>query len=338
MQLTAPAIAHDGAIRASRSGSATRAAPVAARTATATAVTRSGVAGSSARVEFASRQHGLNRQVTLAQRSLTFVDQTLRQLREINDAWSAGDADGRLDARLRRFAAHWDTRAAATGGALDSALQFDPSGGAGRHFTVRALDAAQWARGGVETLTFYPHGLGKRSVSVSFDAAPITQVALERRLDHALAAVGVRVERGAQGALRFSVRESQWESVRDSLLIEGGGKRFPGGRPSRATIDAEPDAIDPHGWSRRDGTARRDVTRAFETLLAVRRDVGQTLERARQAIRTGASSDGDPAQIAQSIGAALSPAGEFQSFAVMAAALKGVSADRVGRLLDLPAN
>jgi len=338
MQLTATAVAHDGAIRPSRSGGAARATPVAARTAAANTVTPSGFGGSAARVEFASRQHGLNRQVTLAQRSLIFVDQTLRQLREINDAWSAGDADGRLDARLRRFAAHWDTRAAATGGALDSTMKLDPSGGARRHFTVRALDAAQWARGGVETLTFYPHGLGKRSVSVSFDAAPITQVALERRLDHALAAVGVRVERGAQGALRFSVRESQWESVRDSLLIEGGGKRFPGGRPSRATIDAEPDTIDSHGWSRRDGTARRDVTRAFETLLAVRRDVGQTLERARQAIRTGASSDGDPAQIAHSIGAALSPAGEFQSFAVMAAALKGVSADRVGRLLDLPAN
>jgi len=331
MQLTATTIGSDTSIRSSHAGRLARGMPAAAPGAKALVAPSAGSVA--ARVDFASRQHGLNQQVTLAQRSLAFVDRALRQLRQINGTWSAGEADGRLDARLRRFAADWDTRVAATGGALDCAMKFDPSGGARRYFNVRALDPAQWARGGVETLTFYPHGLGRRSVSVSFDATPMAPVALARRLDQALATVGVRVQCGVDGAPRFSVRESLWESVHDNLLIEGGGKRFPGGRPSRATVEAEPRGIEPRGWGRHDGNARRDVVRALDTLLAVRRNVRQTLHRAHQAIRTDVSWDGDPARIAQSIGAALSPAGGFQSFAVMTATLKGISGDRVRRLL-----
>ncbi|WP_459624923.1 hypothetical protein, partial [Burkholderia sp. 3C] len=203
--------------------------------------------------------------------------------------------DGMLDASLARVRAQWNARPAVTGGALDASLAFHAAGDARQSFRLRALDAETLSAGGTEMLTFHPNGLGKACASVTFDdealagdglvddevaggatlstavragngpevarqpAAQRAHDAIARRLDRALAPVGIRVACDDANGLTFTTPESNWPAVRDRMMIQGGGKRFPGGRPSRAQADALPAGVDPASW-RVDGPAARHAT------------------------------------------------------------------------------
>ncbi|MFH5254441.1 hypothetical protein ACGTRS_24730 [Burkholderia semiarida] len=333
VQLTSAGIGGNGGVQAGRAGAVERPVAVEARSARAETAT-SAQGGVPARVASMARQHDLNRHVTAAQRSLSFIDGALRQLREIDGAPPTLATDGRLDARIRRFATYWETRAAATGGALDVALRFDAAGGARRRFAVRALDAAQWAAGGAETVTFYPRGIGKRSATVSFDAAALSPAALVRKLDHALAPAGVRVERDARGAPVFSVPEGEWDAVRDGMMIEGGGKRFPGGRPGRAAVAAGAGVIEPRQWRGGGREATSEISGAIDALLKARRNINRALETVEQSVRMVDAPDvADAKTIMQDLHEALGPQREFQAFAVTVSAFKGISGERVRSLL-----
>ncbi|KVO87675.1 hypothetical protein WL21_04640 [Burkholderia ubonensis] len=328
MQPNTAGIGRAGEVWTGRSAGVTRGAPAGAPLAAA-AVSADAQRGSPARAAFTARQHALNQTATAAQRTLAFLDTALPQLREIDGTLSAGVSDSRLGARIERFAAHWETRVAATGGALDVGLRFDAAGGARRRFAVRALDAAQWAAGGAETVTFHPQGPGRRAASVSFDGTPLTPEALVQRLDRALGPAGMRVERDAAGALWFSVSESNWAAVRDRLAIEGGGKRFPGGRPSRVAVDEAPATIDPRRWRAGDRMARRDAARAIEVLQRARRDVEQVLRTAGQAMREHGLDKEDAGGAARAFADAIGPQRGFDAVTVAAVAVKGISRERV---------
>jgi hypothetical protein len=298
--------------------------------------------GTPQRIAFAAQQGELNRHATAAQRALDFIDDAQAQLKSLKSALSAGLSarvvdPARIAAQIERFDAHWAARASATGNTIDASLRFDPEGSARQVFAVRALDPAVLRSGGSETLTFHPQGLGKRAASVSFDAAPLAADALARRLDRALAPVGVRVELGPGDAMRFSVAEASWPAVRDGMMIEGGGKRFPGGRPGRAAVDAVPGAIEPRAWSVADRNAQRatlrSIVQADDRLGDARRSVKEALTRVEQAIRGGTSQAGRAGEMSNRFGDAIGKPDSFEAAAKVVSTLKGMNRDRVRALL-----
>ncbi|MPV69147.1 hypothetical protein [Burkholderia sp. BE17] len=82
----------------------------------------------------------------------------------------------------------------------------------------------------------------------TFDALWRDRAALTYRLDRALAATGVRASVAEDGQVDFTVAESRWSDGRDHLMVQGRGKRFPGGRPGCVLTDAVPEAVDPARW------------------------------------------------------------------------------------------
>lgn len=293
---------------------------------------------------FTARQAQLNADVTAAQRALAFVDAASGQLRGLKGALGAmlgGAPHSGIDAaaRIARFDALWGERPARTDGMLDAQLAVRPAGDATRTFRLRALNVEQWRSGGAETLMFHPTGLGKQAASISFEGAPIDAAAFARKLDRALAATGVRASLAADGQVDFSVAESRWPAVRDHLMVQGGGKRFPGGRPSRAQAEAAPEAIVPAGWRVTDRTAQRaalrDTVRALDGLMQADRALRGQIDTVAQRLRTGTSAPAgaQATQAAQLVSGALAEPADFNVLSVVTSTLSGLSRARVETLL-----
>jgi len=293
---------------------------------------------------FTARQAQLNADVTGTQRALAFVDASAVQLRGLKAALSstlggAARSGDELTQRVARFDGLWSNRATSTGGVLDAQLGVHPAGGATRTFRVRALDAEQWRSHGAETLTFHPMGLGKQAASITFDGKPLEPVAFAKRLDRALAATGVRASLATDGQVDFTVAESRWPTVRDQLMVQGGGKRFPGGRPSRAQADAAPEAIAPARWQVGDRTAQRatlrDVVRALDGLTQADRTLRSHLDAATSRLRGGMGDAAGPqaARATRSMADTLGGSADFNVLSTVTATLSGLSRARVETLL-----
>ncbi|MBN3729044.1 hypothetical protein G3N92_33405 [Burkholderia sp. Ac-20379] len=139
------------------------------------------------------------------------------------------------------------------------------------------------------------------------------------------------------GGLTFTTLESNWPAVRDRMMIQGGGKRFPGGRPSRAQADALPAGIEPASW-RIDGAAARhatlrEVVRAIDEVKHARVDVQRTLDRAQADVGDAVSVRGEAREAAGSIAASFGQDHAFGVFASVASTVKGMSRARVAALL-----
>ncbi len=293
---------------------------------------------------FTAGQAQFNADVTAAQRALSFVDAASGQLRGLKGALSAmltgADRGGEVAARIAKFDALWSERATMAGGMIDAQLTVRPTGDATRTFRVRALDVEQWRSSGAETLTFHPTGVGKQSVAVSFEAAPIDAATFAKRLDRALAATGVRASLAADGQVDFTVAESRWPAVRDQLLVQGGGKRFPGGRPIRAQADAAPEALEPARWQVSDRTgqraALRDVVRGLDKLMQADRTLRTQLDTAGQRLRNSAGEAAKQAATAsESVSGTLAASSEFNVLSAVTTTLSGLSRARVETLLKL---
>ncbi|WP_175885444.1 hypothetical protein [Burkholderia sp. BCC0044] len=295
---------------------------------------------------FTARHAQLNAEVTAAQRTRVFVEAATGQLRALKGAIGAmlsGAGHGVHDtaARIETFDALWRDRTALTGGVLDAQLTVRPAADAVRTFRIRALDVEQWCGGGAETLVFHPAGLGKQSVSIGFDDAPLDAAALARRLDRALAATGVRASLAENGQVDFIVPESRWPDVRDHLLVQGGGKRFPGGGPSRAQADAVSEAVDPARWQLVDRASQRaalrDVVRALDGLAQADRTLRAQLDTAGQRVRgnTDELADAEASRVIHSISGALTGPADFNVLAVVTSTLSGLSRARVETLLRM---
>src|SRR5262249_54274410 len=87
----------------------------------------------------------------------------------------------------------------------------------------------------------------------------LSDPAIARRFDRALAGSGVRALIGDDGELHFSVAESDWPKVRDSLAVRREGQRFPTGRFRRAGAVADPAAIRPEEWKTHDDETLRST-------------------------------------------------------------------------------
>jgi hypothetical protein len=295
------------------------------------------------RIAFAVEQLRLNQQVTGSQRSLAFLDEAAQQLREFKGTLGsslAGRSADRTEPEdgLRRFAAHWGERHAATGGTLSSDLAYRDDGSASQRFRIRGVDLdALLQSDNAETLSFYPGGAGRPPVSLSIEAGPHDAITLVRRLDRALAPAGMRAALDSGDMLVFSVPESDWPRLRDHLLIRGGGSRFPGGEPNKAVAEALPGVVEPQRWSVQDQAAQRSTLRravqALDQIATARTAVRDALDEASETIRSGAGLEAAAREAAPALGALLERRGDFQTFSAIGSALRRVSRQGVEALL-----
>jgi len=292
----------------------------------------------------ASWDPGLGRQLSDAQQALDFLDQAASQLRGLKTELSAklsrrGVQDGQLEARLRQFVDTWRQRPSASAGSLSPQLDYSSPTPAAQRFTIRGLNLKALQSGDKETLAISVGGTGQGPTSVNIDPS-MSEDAIVAQLQRALAPGGIAVTADDSGALQFSVPETAWKSVRDTLSIKGGGIRFPAGQFNRVKIDAEPAAIQPEGWRADDDSATRqslrEVVQALDRLRQARDVVSRALAAASVRIEQSAPSDNatSAATLAKGVASALDQPG-YLAFSSITGALMGISRDRVLSLLSL---
>lgn len=285
-------------------------------------------------------KEGFNRQASALQQTRAFTGRGQALLADLKKGLGdalAGQrtADARVQQQVQRFAAYWETRPVATAGSVDAGLRLGEAGTARQGFRLRGLDTADVAAGGAERLQFSVAGRQSSPVSIEPGLSPRI---LGRRLDLALAPLGVRVAADAAGVLQFSVAEADWPAVRDSLQVKGEGRRYPTGQFNRVRIDADPAAIHPDGWMTDSPTAMRQTLR--EVVLA-----GQGLDSllqsadaalAQLAGEAESPSAADQARQAARLAADFEVQARTSSFSALAAMLpatRGLTRERVTALL-----
>lgn len=249
----------------------------------------------------APRRHGgdnwryssqLNQQLTAAQRALGFVDSLAGQLEALKGELSGQLTQRRVDsARLARgieqVAQQWSQRGAASGGSLDSRLQFRLAADARQTFTVRGLEIANLTQGAAETLVFFSGepGSGPAAVKVG---EPLSEAALLATLGRALAPSGIQPQLDEQGQLQFSVAETAWQGVRERFSLRGGGIRFPAGQPQHLKLQPTEQALQPQQWQSADHAGTRQtlqkVLRALDQLQLSRAAISRAMAEVRHAI------------------------------------------------------
>jgi hypothetical protein len=282
-----------------------------------------------------------NEQVGKAQIAADYLDRGIGQLKSVRSLLgqqiTAGEGDVVLQRRIGQFAALWQSRPAQAAGSLDPALTFDAVNPPLRQFTVRGLELASLRDGDSESLSFSVAGAGRRTPSVALEPA-LPDVEIVRRFDQALASTGVRATADDQGRLVFSVAEQAWPGVRDTLMLRGGGIRWPTGQFSRVQAQALPDGIDPARWSVDDPDAMRatlvQATRALDAFTLARRRVDEVLLDAAQ--RADAVLPPNAAERAAGFADAFAALGESRSYRALnefSGALAGIRRERVQALL-----
>jgi hypothetical protein len=241
--------------------------------------------------------HGqLNREVAGAQQAMQFLTEADAQLRSLRKNLTSA----RAAEAIEKFAEFWQQRASASGGTLDGNLKFNADGKARQQFAVRGLSFQSLQNGEAETLSFAIGRWARQSTSITV-APGQSQSALLDAMDRALAPIGVRATRDAKGELVFSVPESQWPQVRDSLAIRGGGRRFPTGQFNPVRMVVPEQAIQPSRWSSADkASIRRTLQEVAQAQQLIRRSHGEVRAVLEQAARNVA---GDSGSVAAEVGA-----------------------------------
>lgn len=159
-------------------------------------------------------------------------------------------------------------------------MEFHPAGDALQRFSIRGLQRNALQTGDRETLSFAVDGRTQRAATVVVEPG-LSGSALVRRFDRALSSLGIRTERDPQGELSFSVPESAWAAVRNTLSIKGEGRRFPTGQFSQLKLTPEPPTIRPQDWSADD--LRTTLRQVFNAQASVRQSYQRVTDALREA-------------------------------------------------------
>jgi uncharacterized protein YoxC len=277
-----------------------------------------------------------------AQQALDFLEQSAAQLRNLKADLSSRlatrqRADGVLESRVRQFTNTWRNRGNASGGTLDSRLNFSNKGST-TSFTVRGMSLASLRSGGREVLAISIGG-GQNVRSVVLEPG-LSDAQIAQRFDEALAPSGVRANLGDDGQLTFSTPEAQWANVRDTIAVQGSGIRFPTGQLNRVKADAEAPALDPENWQTGDiESIRSTLQQVVQALAQVERSISsvqQALNQVNARVQSAApsSSKAGMDQVAQNFVSTAKQPG-YQSLLSITSALAGISRERVISLLSL---
>lgn len=292
-----------------------------------------------------SWEPALNRRLAAAQQALGFLDQLAARLEAVKADLSArlaaqtDAADPKLENQLRELAELWRARREASGGTLDGQLTYGEPARTQQRFRIRGLDFATLQSGERERLFFSVGTAGQRLSSVLIEPG-LSAEAIVQRFNQALAPAGIHVAQDGHEGLVFSVPESLWPDVRDTLAVRGGGQRFPSGQLTRVKIDAEPDALRPDTWQLENVAAMRrvlhEIILALERVKRVREEIIRALAETRAQIeRLAAQDERDWAMSFVRDFEAMTWQPRFPVFSAIAPALNSISRARVLSLLSL---
>ena len=295
-----------------------------------------------------SFDHQLQGEISSAQQALDFLEQSTSQLQALKSELAAKLAsqaqagrEGQVEARVRQFSNTWKERSNASGGTLDSQLDYTSPEPATQRFSIRGLNMANLQAGGKEVLAFSVGGSNQALRSVNIEPG-LSQEEIVLRFDQALAPDKIRVGMKDDGTLVFSTPEGSWTAVRDTLAVRGNGLRFPTGQLSRVKTDEEPAAIAPDNWTTDDTSALRHTLQQVIAALALVQRAKETVTRAlaQASNRVDSAQPGDVAsgvgmdQLAQNFTETATEPG-YKSLLSITSALAGISRERVLSLLSL---
>lgn len=287
----------------------------------------------------------LNQQLANAQQALVFLDQLSGRLQslkaELSSKLASQDTLGdqrRIHSGLKRLADLWDKRQQVAG-SLSGQLAFSPVQEPRQQFKIRGLDFKALQTGEREVLSFSAAGLGQQLLTVTIEPG-LSREEIVRRFNNALAAADIRASQSDQGELGFSVPESAWGALTESLAIKGAGIRFPGGQLHRARIESAPEAIDPESWQAEDVAAMRrtlqEIVNALDRIQHARQVISRALADARNNVTPMASEEELEWALVFAEGfSETMQQPDYQMFAAIAPALDSISRSRVLSLLSL---
>jgi len=120
-----------------------------------------------------------------------------------------------------------EKRAEGAAGSLDSNLRLTLNEPVRTRFSLPGLDSlAAVQANGSETLLFKAGRQSSEPLVVVLEQDMSAELLL-RRLNAAFGRIGARAELDEQGALRFSVRETDWAQLREGLQARGEGGLYP---------------------------------------------------------------------------------------------------------------
>ena len=288
--------------------------------------------------------HQLQGEISHAQQTLDYLERSSSQLQALKSELAAKLAarqgrDGQVEARVRQFSNTWRERAAASGGTLDSQLNYSSPNSAQQSFTIRGLSMASLQEGPQEVLAFSVGGANQALRSVNIEPG-LSEEEIVARFDRALMASDIRVRSSEDGKIIFSTPESSWAGVRDSLSVRGSGIRFPTGQMNRVRTDVEPAAIAPDQWQTDDLEALRntlhEVVQALAHIQQTRESVSLALAQANSRVAMA-----QPAQVSVNMDSLAQRFNEtatkpnYESLLAISSALVGISRERVIALLGL---
>jgi hypothetical protein len=175
----------------------------------------------------------LNRQLSSmqsAERYLADLESRLSQLklrlsRELGTAQSGGKEA--LQQAIRQVQALLEQRVELSGNALDATLKLSLNEPVRSRFSIQGLESIEAIQqSGKETLLFSAGNQLSEPVAVVLDDDMSEQQIL-RRFNATLGQAGIRAELDEHGELKFSARESDWQTLKGQLAVQGEGKLFP---------------------------------------------------------------------------------------------------------------
>jgi hypothetical protein len=308
----------------------------------------------------------LHDRISGAQQALEFLDRLGAELQALRDSISRRLAQTRsgaaiadssadttvdssaLDAQIQRLNACWLERPVATAGTLSGGLEYSASGEAPLTFVVRGLDLESLrAKESAEILNFSVGGKGQRpGASVAIEPG-LSNAVLVHRFDRALAPSGIRATQDAQGVLTFSVPESAWPTVRDTLAVMGEGHRFSTGRFNRVRSIAAAPVLRSEEWRCGDvaglRSTRQEVFKAQGVVRQARQVVARGLGEAGARLGAQAAARARQAEAvwcAEFTGtvAVAAERSDYLALASFAPALMGIDRQRVMTVLSRPPN
>lgn len=197
-----------------------------------------------------SREPGTQTLVGDLQQGADYLDRLAVALQDVKRQISGALAQGGAAAPALQQAVDaldtlWQARDADAGALVDGQLQVaDGQQPVQQRFRIRGLDAASLIAGGGEVLRLRLAGQSG-AIRATLDGGSLASSL--KALQQALAPTGLQVATDGTD-IWFSVAESRWPAVRDSLSVQGDGRRFPGGQPVRPVIDQQPSALDVGRW------------------------------------------------------------------------------------------
>ncbi|MEM8511228.1 hypothetical protein RCH14_000519 [Massilia sp. MP_M2] len=301
----------------------------------ATAPATGSATAAAARAPRRSAVHGPDLQIDVAQaqQALDYLARIATQLEALKADLSTrlagrGAASRQLEARARQLGETLDARRSEGGAGLDAELGFDGDRVAQQRFLIDGLDIASLQAAGRQTLGFSVGSVGGPQLAATFEPG-MTGEEIARRLDRALAPVGLRAGLDTERALVFTTPEAAFDGVKDAIAVTGRG---------RVDTVALPATLAPQEWQLGNPDAlRQGLREVVQALARVRRS--QDAATLALSLATARTAQPELPQAELALLAAdfsgTATSHDYQSLLAITSALVGVSRERVQALLGL---